>query len=177
MPHWTKIMLHDSRDKHGRTHSYREIRSFHQSFKDLKAGEVLTETEALGRIDDGETGISRPWKEAGFHYAVERVQGTPEIIMLRPATQNGAHSREGNMNRSALSILIHGDLGEERLADDMTQRLVVLVKYLMKTYKIPVEGIITHRARGSTRRACPGDLFNVEEFREAVRASLLVPSP
>jgi hypothetical protein len=136
MPHWTKVLIHGPEDKRGNQHSYSEVRSFHQGWKDLKHGEPLEENTAKALLEIGEKGISRPWKEAGFHWAIARVDGVVEIIMLRPMTQNGSHAREHNLNKTAIGIFC------EEFTEDFIERLVVLVKFLRKIYKIPTDSIL-----------------------------------
>lgn len=165
MPHWTNILLHDNVDKRGERHTFAQIRDFHRSYKDLKAGVVLEESDALTRIAAGETGISRPWKEPGHHWAIAEIDGNVETIMLRPMTQNGAHARERNFNKRAIGVLMCG--WDER----HLEALLKLCRVLMKTYKISVEGIVG-RWEFNYSKATP-EGFDINEFRQTVQISLL----
>lgn len=167
MPHWTKVLIHPPYDKRGENHTFEQVRTFHTGWKDLKSGAALSESDALTRLDAGETGISRPWKECGFHWAIAAPNDVVEVIMLRPMTQNGAHARENNLNKCAIGVFC------ENFTPEYLDRLLVLCRYLMKAYKIPVEGIVG-RWEVNSRKYPPYD-FEIAEFREKVRASTLSP--
>lgn len=166
MPHWTKIVLCDTRDKRGVTHSYDEIREFHRSYKDLKTGEALSEAEAQDRIARGEHGIARPWKEAGHHWAIARgASGEVEVVMLRPMTQNGAYAREQSFNRSAIGIVV------EEFSDEFLDRLVVLCRFLVKTYKIRPDQIVGRWERNLSKQKPEG--FSGDDVRQQVQLAML----
>lgn len=162
MPHWTKIVIHDSYDRNSVLRRSNEIVEYHTGWKDLRAGEPLSEAVAKHLIEQGESDISRPWKDGGDHWHVEHREGKWQTLMIHSMTSNGCHVREGTFNRSAISVRIIHDLAADREA--LFERLAILCKFLMKTYKIPAENIITHHEI-SPDSDCPKAWFVVEAFR------------
>jgi hypothetical protein len=166
MPRWTKIIICGARDKRGESHTYAEIRDFHRSYKDLKTGERLSIEAAEERLADGESGISRPWKEAGFHWAIAKgTSGEPEIVMLRPMTQNGAYAREMNLNRNGIGILC------EDFSEPFLDRMAVLCKFLLKLYNIPPDQIFGRWEMNPTKNRPHG--FCMDDFRTKVLHAIL----
>jgi hypothetical protein len=163
LPHWTKVLIHDSNDNKGVLRRSDEIREYHLGWKDIRAGEPLTEAVATHLISQGESGISRPWKECGDHWHVVQRGDLWDVHMMRPMTANGAHAHEGNLNKSAISVRLvpeRGVVGN----DTLFERLTVLCKFLLKTYHIsPMEVYAHHEVVPGSD--CPKAYFDVKAFR------------
>lgn len=175
MPHWTKILIHDAVDNKGLFRTSNEILAYHTGWKDIEAGEPLSEGIATHLIEQGQSGISRPWKECGDHWHIEfDARGQWVIKMMRPMTSNGSHAREGNLNRNAISIRIIQAVEQANEiwygnpdVDELYNTLAKLCKFLMKLYKIPASAVLAHHEITPDSN-CPSVHceFKIEEVRK-----------
>jgi N-acetyl-anhydromuramyl-L-alanine amidase AmpD len=103
------------------------------------------------------------WKDIGYHFGVELVGSSYQILQGRNLATPGAHCKEQSMNRLAIGICVVGNFD---LAPPPPEQLIALrslVKTLMQEHNIPVENIVLHR-QYATYKSCPGKLFPVAEF-------------
>ena len=166
MPHWTKILIHDSIDNKGVRRGSDEILDYHLGWKDIRAGEALPEAVAAHLIAQGESGISRPWKECGDHWHViyDDATGRWHTRMMRPMTSNGSHAHQGNLNKNAISVRVIPSGIVNHTHAQLFDRLTVLCKFLMKTYHIAPTEIFAHHelVYGAD---CPKAYFDIQAFR------------
>lgn len=108
------------------------------------------------------------WHDIGYHYGIERVNGSLEVLYGRPMTKDGAHAI--GFNRNGVGICMVGNYNIEEPAEDRLYMLECLVKRLMKDNHIPAHCVIGHREtyliRGvKVEKTCPGSKFDMEAFR------------
>jgi N-acetyl-anhydromuramyl-L-alanine amidase AmpD len=137
----SKIVLHHSLTKDGQTVSWDNIRRYH--------------------VDD------LHWREIGYHYGIEKVDHGYEIFVGRMMTMHGAHCKQQGMNTKSLGICFVGNFDEEKPSEEQWDLGVRLVRSLCEVFAIPVHEIYGHDDF-APHKTCPGRLFDVAAFREAV---------
>jgi N-acetylmuramoyl-L-alanine amidase len=138
---WTHIILHHSLTKDGITVSWPAIRKYHVE--------------------------QRNWQDIGYHFGAEMVGkgGDYEILVGRTLDKPGAHTK--GMNTRGIGICCVGNYDVVLPEPAMIERLVYLLKWLRKEYKIPIDNIKGHR--DFAPKTCPGKLFDIEYIKELVR--------
>lgn len=113
------------------------------------------------------------WSDIGYHYLVEMVNGTWQVIKGRPDNVPGAHCRDGGMNSKSLGIcLVGGDpykgfSSKYPLPEGQWNKAVSLVSDLCRQYNISTMDIHPHN-HFNKRKTCPGINFNITKFRQDV---------
>lgn len=136
-----RIILHHSLTKDSETVSWNAIRKYHRS---------------LG------------WSDIGYHYGIERVNDSYEIMLGRFESRMGAHTK--GHNKHSIGICLVGNFDLEEPDFDMWCLAIDLVKDIMKRHNfggnlsIPVESVLGHRELASYK-SCPGHCFNLDLFR------------
>ena len=137
---WTHIILHHSLTKDSVTVSWSAIRRYH--------------TQHLG------------WDDIGYNFGVELVgtkwQKDYEIFVGRTLDKSGAHTK--GMNSKGIGICCVGNYDIVKPQPEMIARLVPLLKWLRKEYKIPMENIQGHR--DFAKKTCPGELFDLDHIKD-----------
>lgn len=148
----THIIIHHSQTKDGRCVDTSAIRKYH--------------TKTLG------------WREIGYHFLIEEVGDFQEVIFGRWVDDDGAHCRDLNMNSVGIGICVVGNYDEQVPVLGAWRKAVELVVRLVKLYDIQIENILGHREiqeradiPPEKRKTCPGRMFHMEAFRDAVRAA------
>lgn len=108
------------------------------------------------------------WKDIGYHYGIERVNGSLEVLYGRPLSKDGAHAI--GFNRNGIGICMVGNYNLEPPSEDRLYMLESLVRNLMKDHGIAAHNVIGHREtyflRGvKQEKTCPGALFCMDTFR------------
>ena len=137
----THIIMHHSLTKDGDTVSWTAIRRYH-------------------------TKINH-WNDIGYHWGIEYINGTYEVLMGRSCVMEGAHCRQGGMNRTSIGICLVGNFDLEPPPDKQWRRAVKLVKWLKSIYHIPAANVQGHREY-APYKTCPGKLFDMDKFREDI---------
>jgi len=131
------IIIHHSLTKDTETVSWGAIRKYH--------------TQTLG------------WREIGYHYGIENVNGYYEILVGRQADATGAHCSQEGMNHKSLGVCLIGNFDNAAPSADQLARLTALVKSLMYIHNIPVSKIMRH-SQLATYKTCPGLKFPWQDF-------------
>jgi len=100
-------MLHHSLTKDGKVVDTVAIKRYHTSWR--YNGMIITEDEARDLIGKGIHGVIAPWKDIGYQWTIERVEGIVHTIEGRSMEEDGAHCKEGNMNRQSIGICLVGN--------------------------------------------------------------------
>jgi hypothetical protein len=142
------IVLHHSLTRDGTTVNWQAIRRYHRQ---------------------------RGWDDIGYHYGVELVRGDYEILLGRMPDVDGAHCREMGMNRRAYGVCLIGNYQQVPPPPAAIDKVVELVRFLMRRDGIRAENVIGHREAGKMAnfdwtkgqyKDCPGAAWSMERFRE-----------
>jgi hypothetical protein len=122
-------------------------------------GLVLKDFDAIKRYHMEVNG----WRDIGYHWIVERIDGVLTAIPGRLESDTGAHCL--GHNSDAIGICIVGDYTKTP-PDDETYRFVAALCKQIKT-RHPIKEVGGHRDYYAT--ACPGNFFDVEKVRQYVK--------
>ena len=106
--------------------------------------------------------LARGFADVGYHWYIRR-DGTLE--KGRVETRQGAHCKDGGMNRKSIGICFegHGDHEKHTVAQRAT--LKKLHEEIKERWDIPVQNVLGHRETGANK-TCPGNLIDMHELRE-----------
>lgn len=146
----TEIVLHHSLTADGATVSWDAIRGFHTR-----------------PVSDGGHG----WREIGYHFGIELVGKTYEILHGREVWERAAAVREDRSNQYGIHICVVGNFDDAPPPEAQWRKVVELVATLAKIFKTPSNCIIGHN-RHSPYKTCPGRRFDLDQLREDVAERL-----
>jgi hypothetical protein len=155
------IILHCSATKDRRTVSWSAIRQYHMSWK--CEGQVIT-AEAAYEMGRQGMPVTKPWADIGYHFGIEQINDSYEILMGRMPHIQGAHCHSGGMNHHSLGICFVGSFNSNPPPEPQWKLGLKLVTALMRIYKIPPEHVFGHREFASNK-SCPGMFFDLDKFR------------
>lgn len=134
----THLIIHHSLTEDGKTVSWDAIRRYH--------------------ID------TNGWRNIGYHYGIELINSTYEVLVGRMQDEIGAHCKEGGMNRCSLGICVVGNFDLAPVPAAQMDKLVQLVRSLRIVFDIPAECVQRHHDY-ATYKSCPGTKFQWSEFK------------
>ena len=105
------------------------------------------------------------WRTVGYHYGIEEVGGHYEIMVGRMMNAIGAHCSVGGMNRKSLGVCLVGNFNKHSPSSALLKVAIDFVSSLCNTLNIPRENVLGH-GEADKRRTCPGEKFNMDEFRK-----------
>lgn len=130
-----RIILHHSATKDNQTFSWNDIRRYHT--------------------------VTRGWRDIGYHFGIEDIEGGIELIVGRFVGEIGAHCK--GYNSDSVGICMVGNWSLESPDKYRWEKCLTLVRHLMFFLYIPREQVFGHRELAATE--CPGLLFNIDQFR------------
>lgn len=117
------------------------------------------------------------WRDVGYHFGVELINGHPEILVGRMLNETGAHCTNAGMNRKSLGICVVGDFDTKAPSDDLLNALRKFTHGLLTVLDIDPERVIGHRDAGlmdgfdwrrGEFKTCPGQMFPLDEFKRSL---------
>jgi len=155
------IILHHSLTADGKTVSWGAIRRYHKSW--AYNGTIIAEHEAKDLIVQGHK-VKRPWRDVGYHFGIERVGKSYEILLGRMMNDCGAHCKPGAMNSQSLGICFVGNFDKMPPSKKQWDLGLNLVRTLVEVFNLPTSNVFGHRDFAGYK-SCPGERFDIELFR------------
>ena len=152
----THIIIHHSKSADGPRMSWAGIRRYHT--------------------------VGKGWRDIGYHYGIEIIDGECEVLVGRLMTTNGAHCTAKHMNVRSLGVCVVGDFDLAVPSVIRWNVVVALVTSLVETIHADVGDVLGHGevdpiyANGAPR-TCPGKMFDMHRFRADLRFALTQPRP
>jgi hypothetical protein len=153
-----QIILHHSLTKDNQTVSWGAIRKYHKSY--AFNGKIISKEEAKYCMESGQH-IKKPWRDIGYHFGIELINDSYEILMGRMPNVQGAHCR--GHNKDSIGICFIGNYDIMVPSKEMINQGILLVAYLCEIYDISSNQIFGHREYSS--KTCPGTNFNLVDFK------------
>lgn len=130
MPNWRGIVVHHSETTDTAELDTKNIRRYHVK--------------------------NRKWADIGYHFLVEKVGTSYEVIGGRPLNMNGAHARGSNTTH--IGVCLVGNFMKRVPPAAQLKVAARHIKGLMSALDIPRSAVKLHREVGNTD--CPGDRFS-----------------
>jgi N-acetylmuramoyl-L-alanine amidase len=132
--------------------------------------ETLKDFDAIRRYHIDHNG----WRDIGYHFVIEDVDGAAQVFSGRPVDQNGAHCP--GMNQKSIGICMVGNYDIAPPPAHLVDGLITVLTELMSEYKIPVEKILPHRAAAQPGHAtaCPGKFFPMDEIKRRLGSAMTI---
>jgi len=156
------IILHHSLTKDSKTVSWQAIRKYHTSYR--YRDEIITRDKAMELKGNDISGVTSPWRDIGYHFGIEDINGEYEVLLGRMMNISGAHTRAGGMNSCSWGICLIGSFDKNPPPKYMWQKGLQLVRALQLFGNIPTENVLGHREKCSYK-TCPGTAFDLDKFR------------
>ena len=121
---------------------------------------------AIRRFHTAPPPQGRGWSDIGYHVLVERIGDSYEAVIGRPERIPGAHTR--GHNHDSLGICLVGNF---QMTSPPVEQLRVAARVVadwLIRYNIPATELYRHSYFADTD--CPGDWFDLEQFRAMVLA-------
>ena len=109
--------------------------------------------------------IDRGWKDIGYHYGIELINDRYEILVGRHLTVTGAHTKGHNLDSIGICFVGNFDITEPPL--EQWIQGVALVRSLLEVFRLTPDDVYGHRVFAD--KSCPGNLFNMDKFRNLLR--------
>lgn len=178
MPKYTHIIPHHSTTADGRTFNTQGIWTYHMSYRVdyhiVNRGTFLKKKKGydLGNLP-GKHNFQYPWRDVGYYFLIEYINGWVHIIVGRPLTDSGAHCPQERMNQRGIGICYIGDFDRfeppKEVLEISSKRLIIP---LMAQFKIPVKNILGHRDIKGVKKSCPGKKFDLDTLRIIVKRAI-----
>jgi len=127
-----------------------------------------------GAIRDYHKNVHK-WNDIGYHYLIELVGDEYEVFVGRMPDQPGAHCKELGMNTRGYGVCLVGNFDLAPPPDAQMDKLIELLRYLMRQDHIPVFNVLGHREVGiragfdwtkGEYKTCPGIRFDMMHLRD-----------
>jgi N-acetyl-anhydromuramyl-L-alanine amidase AmpD len=106
------------------------------------------------------------WSDIGYHFGIEKIENSYEILVGRMLTEVGAHC-EGH-NSTSIGVCFIGDFDKTVSDKEMWDLGIRLVRSLCYVFSIPNHAVRGHNA--FSEKTCPGKNFNMDTFRHDLEA-------
>ncbi len=143
--HISKIVIHHSLTKDGQIVDWQAIRDYHVNHLH--------------------------WRDVGYHYGIELLNGRYEIIKGRLDTEMGAHAL--GFNDMSIGICLIGNYDAITPSEAALYQLRRLCRSLMAIHRLTPADVIGHWETYARRgvipqKTCPGKLFDMDAFRKSL---------
>ncbi len=117
------------------------------AFYDMDERNSVNRIESIRRFHRD----NRGWGDIGYHYIIDRAG---RIWEGRPIGFQGAHV--GNHNEGNIGVLLLGNFDQQSPSTRQLESLNSYLNSLMRTHRVPINRIATHREWETASTACPG---------------------
>lgn len=101
-------------------------------------------------------------KNIGYHFGIEHIRDSHEILMGRMPNERGAHTKGHNGN--TIGICFIGNFDEAPPSEQHWNLGITLVRSLCSIFDISTKAVRGHH-EFADYKTCPGKLFDIERFR------------
>jgi hypothetical protein len=105
----------------------------------------------------------------GYQYII---YGNGEIRQYRQDTEEGAHTKEQEMNFKSIGICLIGDFDKELPSDNEVSSLTQLMLKKVDQYLIPSDNIFPHR-KFATYKSCYGNLLSDDWAKKLLTTNIM----
>lgn len=105
------------------------------------------------------------WRDIGYHWVIERVNGKLVATHGRKESEKGAHCP--GQNSKAIGVCVVGNFDVETPSQELYEFVADICLDIMQRNKIPVDEVKAHRDFYAT--ACPGANFSMLKLRDLIR--------
>ena len=158
----THIILHHSATADGRTFSWPAIRGYHTSWR---ANGRTVDKSAVPHLRAAGIQVEAPWRDIGYHFGIELIDKSVEILVGRMMDEAGAHCV--GMNDKSLGLCFMGNYDLVAPPREYWDAGIRLVSTLMRAFGIIAEKVDGHRKYAN--KTCPGRMFDLEKFRNELK--------
>lgn len=142
----SKIIIHHSLTKDGQSVDWAAIRRYH--------------------VDH------LHWADVGYHYGIEQIDGSWQILKGRMDTESGAHCL--GFNHDSIGVCVVGNYDLAAPPEEALALLRRLVRSLMWIYGVATPNVIGHWESYAVRgiipqKSCPGRKFDLDAFRQSLQ--------
>jgi hypothetical protein len=110
----------------------------------------------------------RGWRDIGYHYGIEYVGDTVQLLRGRPWFEKGAHCKAAGRNFDSLGVCIVGEF-EEPPPQDIYEATVRVLSLLCFTFWVPPDDVFGH-CEFERYKTCPGAGWDLDKLRADIRA-------
>lgn len=103
------------------------------------------------------------WRNIGYHWVIERVNGKLTATPGRPEWDTGAHCI--GRNGDGIGMCVVGNFEQETPSEELYKFVAQVCRAIMSRH--PIQRIDGHRDHNAT--ACPGRNFSVDKVRRLVQ--------
>jgi len=166
MTKYKYIIIHHSATKDGDVVDWQAIRRYHKSW--AYQGKIIKEADARNLIAEGKE-IKHPWRDTGYNFGVEKINGEIETLVGRPLTLVGAHTK--GRNHDSIGICCVGNYDKDTPSPEMINALENLCIVLVDIFSISIQDIKGHRAFAA--KSCPGINLDVQKVIDGVARKVI----
>jgi len=169
MPYRTStqgVVLHHSLTKDGTVANWGAIRDYHMSIR--LDGATITPAAYKKLPATEKARCVMPWKDIGYHYGIELIDGHYEILLGRPESEVAAAVKEQRFNDTRIHVCLVGNFDEAPPPPKQLDALVRLLKDILARYRFGTRNITTHHAV-APYKTCPGLQFPLDEVIRRVQ--------
>ena len=112
------------------------------------------------------------WDSLAYHFVIGNGTQTGDgVIEVGPRwslQREGAHAGVPEYNERGIGICLVGDFTAQGPTPLQMRSLHALVRYLMRSYSIPLDGVLGHQECPGAATECPGLNFPMDQFRQSL---------
>ena len=110
--------------------------------------------------------IETPWRKIGYNLGIEWARGKVSLCYGRSLMEDGAHCYQLGINKKSIGILTVGNFDKNYPDSEIWRKNILVCREIIK--KHPKAIILGHREVKGVKKSCPGELWDMEQFRRDV---------